>query len=416
MKQIIPYILSFVILLFVGIKTEEKPASRKPASIEIAADIEDYKNKLEEVFLLDAMSAQTLIDFDEEKKTNLLKSNNYKKLLVLRTLIEEKVETLESQLDLLKQNKEVYRLQELTDSRNWSERYPEFFTEQSLNHHFDIKEKNSKYDNKNNVLIKVKSFRSFLNKISSTKDYLLLKENLNYLTKRFDLTHKQTQKTIFPSNLKNGNITGDEFPKKVWSLTFDDGPGTASSIKILEELQKRKMKATFFQLMSKIKTNSNTAKKIDDAGMEIASHSYNHLNLPKMSLSTQEYEISESTKEISKFYNKKIEFFRLPYGAGVNTKSIRDIITKNELVHVFWNVDTLDWVAHQEPSDIVKRTKEQMKATKNDAGIILFHDIHNRTAIASPQIMDELQKEGRKVCVLAEILKHINVGSELQCD
>jgi peptidoglycan/xylan/chitin deacetylase (PgdA/CDA1 family) len=106
-----------------------------------------------------------------------------------------------------------------------------------------------------------------------------------------------------------------------------------------------------------------------------------------------------------------MKFYRLPYGAGVSNPDIRSRIAKASMIHVFWSVDTLDWMA-QAPSDIVARTKKQMAASPRDAGVILFHDIHERTVIASEEIMRHLKLENRRVCELEKIVEAINRGSE----
>ncbi|MFA7614634.1 MAG: polysaccharide deacetylase family protein, partial [Candidatus Caldatribacteriota bacterium] len=228
-------------------------------------------------------------------------------------------------------------------------------------------------------------------------------------------TKNVKSKRFEPSTTRTGNITGNEFPAKVWSLTFDDGPGRKTTQSILADLKKRKMKASFFQLTQKAQENQSVAKELRAAGMEIALHSYSHKQLTKVNNTVLEKEITTALKDLKKIHdNIDIHFFRLPYGAGVNTTHIRQKIAENKLIHVFWNVDTLDWMA-QPTADIVKRTVELMKKTKNDAGVILFHDIHQRTADASPQIMDYLQKDGRRVCTLKTIVDDINAGAAKVC-
>jgi hypothetical protein len=65
---------------------------------------------------------------------------------------------------------------------------------------------------------------------------------------------------------------------------------------------------------------------------------------------------------------------------------------------------------NQPPAEIVARTIKQMKATSRDAGVILFHDIHDRTVIASEEIMNFLLKDERQVCLLEEIVENMNRG------
>ena len=251
--------------------------------------------------------------------------------------------------------------------------------------------------------------------LEADKSFRVNEKNVEHLSHTLENKIFSENKRFEPSTSKSGNITGNEFPAKVWSLTYDDGPGKASTMTILAALQKRDLKATFFQLAQKAQENKVEALKLSAAGMEIASHSWSHQQLTKVGAVALKKEISDATAAISKVHNgTKIRFFRLPYGAGVNSPNIRELIKKNGLIHVFWNIDTLDWMA-QDPQKIVDRTKAMMKKTARDAGVILFHDIHDRTAKASPAIMDYLKQDGRRVCTLATIVDQMNNGAEVVC-
>lgn len=252
-----------------------------------------------------------------------------------------------------------------------------------------------------------------------------LKENPEWVTSRRNYQHqalemradlqalrqqKQVAPRFFPSAERSGNIVGTEFPAKVWSLTFDDGPGATTSKKVLSNLETHGLKATFFQLTSKAKELPAVAKAIREAGMELASHSYTHRQTPKLALDQRQWEIQTAASDLGDIHQRPMKFYRLPYGAGVSNPDIRTRIAKANLIHVFWSVDTLDWMA-QAPSEIVERTLKQMKASRQDAGVILFHDIHERTVIASEEVMRYLKQDSRRVCTLEEIVSAVNRGA-----
>ena len=54
------------------------------------------------------------------------------------------------------------------------------------------------------------------------------------------------------------------------------------------------------------------------------------------------------------------------------------------MIHVFWNVDSLDW-KDKNPETILARVKKAMAAEKK--GIILFHDIHPQSVEASKLVL-----------------------------
>jgi peptidoglycan/xylan/chitin deacetylase (PgdA/CDA1 family) len=282
---------------------------------------------------------------------------------------------------------------------------------ENLMGHLKIRNQNKIKIKKNPSKLDIEKEISFLN---SSNQYQVFDKNIEHLSYMLESNLRDVSQKFYPSSLKAGNITGNEFPAKVWSLTFDDGPKNDTSSQILKLLKTNNLKATFFQLTSQVVANQEMAQKIKDGGMEIASHSYSHKQLTKVGAAGLEKEITVAVKELNKTQGVEIKFFRLPYGAGVNSPSIREKIAANGLIHVFWNVDTLDWMA-QSPDKIVSRTIALMKKTHRDAGVLLFHDIHQRTADAMPQIMDYLKQDRRRVCTLNEIVTQMNQGSNKVC-
>lgn len=216
---------------------------------------------------------------------------------------------------------------------------------------------------------------------------------------------------IYPNAGTSGNITGRSFPANTWSITYDDGPGGKTSPTILKHLQDKGLKATFFMLAKQVEALPNTAKSIADAGMDIASHSYDHAQLTKISGAALDKQIGGSKKIIEAKLGKTIKLFRLPYGAGVSVSSIRAKIAEQNMIHVFWNVDTLDW-QDKNPASIVARAKKQMAASGKNAGVVLFHDIHSQSVTASVMLMDEMIKEKINVCTVQGVVDQINKGLE----
>ncbi|HXH29424.1 MAG TPA: polysaccharide deacetylase family protein [Bacteriovoracaceae bacterium] len=253
-----------------------------------------------------------------------------------------------------------------------------------------------------------------LKKLEESKEFQVYETNVEHLSYMLEPSTHSSEKKFYPSLDAPGNITGNEFPAKVWSLTFDDGPSRNTSALILQNLKNKKLKATFFQLAGLVKANPALAREIKNAGMEIASHSYSHAQLTKVGSSALDKEITQATMVIEKVQGVDVEFYRLPYGAGVRVPQIRQRIVDGNLIHVFWNVDTLDWMA-QTPEKIIKRTKAMMRKTPKDAGVILFHDIHLRTTVASAAIMDFLKQDDRRSCTLKEIVTQMNQGVSKVC-
>lgn len=211
-----------------------------------------------------------------------------------------------------------------------------------------------------------------------------------------------------PSTGPEGNLTGREFPMKMWALTYDDGPARQTA-PILDELLNRKMKATFFWLSKNAgayeKTSVARAKK---EGHGLANHSATHQQLTRLGGAALDTEILDSTKTLARIFGQPLEFFRLPYGSGVNNAAIRERIAKAGLIHVYWNVDTLDW-QDRNPDSLYNRTMKQV--AKQGRGVILFHDIHSQTVVASRRVMDDLRAQGANLVTMAEAVSAINGGT-----
>src|ERR1051325_2875800 len=67
------------------------------------------------------------------------------------------------------------------------------------------------------------------------------------------------------------------------ALTFDDGPSAALTPKLLDLLAAKHIKATFFVLGEMVAEHPEIVARAAREGHEIASHSWSHPNLGKMS-------------------------------------------------------------------------------------------------------------------------------------
>lgn len=208
--------------------------------------------------------------------------------------------------------------------------------------------------------------------------------------------------SIFPSAGPQGNVNGSKFPVGTWALTYDDGPSKKYTPSITKNLNNNGMKATFFWLAQNVKTFPTIVTQVKASGMLLANHSYSHANLPKQGQSSLNREINQSTAVETEFYGYKPKFFRCPYGAC--NPHIRQMIADQGMIHVFWNVDSLDW-QDKNPASVLNRTQKQM--AKNKRGVVLFHDIHSQSMEASRMLMEKTRGSVRWV-TMQQIVDEIN--------
>ncbi len=203
----------------------------------------------------------------------------------------------------------------------------------------------------------------------------------------------QSVGAIFPSSGSSGNINGGTFSPGRWALTYDDGPHGVHTGVILSELVKHNVKATFFWLAQHTDRMPSIVNRAKSLGMELANHSYTHANLPKTTDLDLRREVVSSTLVQATNYGVAPTFFRCPYGAcGPASGRIRNLIAAQNMIHVFWNVDSLDW-QDRNPVSIYQRVKKQMEIQRR--GIILFHDIHPQTVEATRMLMNDWAPEIR---------------------
>ena len=96
--------------------------------------------------------------------------------------------------------------------------------------------------------------------------------------------------------------------KKKAALTFDDGPNSQYTPLLLKGLKERGVHATFFLMGKNIEGKEALVKQIQEEGHLIGNHTYNHVQLDKISKEAAKEEIEATNQKIfeisanSKFY------------------------------------------------------------------------------------------------------------------
>lgn len=189
-----------------------------------------------------------------------------------------------------------------------------------------------------------------------------------------------------------GALSDEEHPKI--ALTFDDGPHPVYTEELLDGLKKRKVMATFFLIGNNIEGNEEIVKRMAEEGHLIGSHTYNHVQLNKLSESKAKEEILKGCNKIYETTGVCPSFVRPPFGEC--KKNMDFCVT---MLPVFWNVDSLDWKL-QNTEKIVKRVVKDVK----EGDIILMHDIFETSVQAAFQIIDTLEKENYEFVTVDELL------------
>jgi uncharacterized caspase-like protein/peptidoglycan/xylan/chitin deacetylase (PgdA/CDA1 family) len=199
---------------------------------------------------------------------------------------------------------------------------------------------------------------------------------------------------------EDGEVFGNGLPAKTIVLTFDDGPHGVYSAEIAAILKQYSAPAIFFQVGSNLGTvgadgktkllpKAEVSRKLLEAGYTLANHSMTHAQLSKRTGDALKTEILGTDELLKAVDARRSPLFRFPYGAR-NDEGLA-VLDGAHLRSVMWNIDSLDW-ADPVPSSIADRVLRTVE--KEGRGIVLFHDIHERTVKALPAILDRLVAEG----------------------
>ena len=199
---------------------------------------------------------------------------------------------------------------------------------------------------------------------------------------------------------ETGDIFGRALPAKTLVLTFDDGPHNTYTKEIISILKQYNAPAIFFEVGSNLGTvgadgkpklapRADVTRALLAAGYAVGNHSMTHAQLSKRSGDALKTEIVNTDELLKAVDEKRSALFRFPYGAR-NEEGMK-LLETTHLHSMMWNIDSLDW-ADPVPASIADRVLNSV--AKEGKGIVLFHDIHERTVKALPVVLDRLVAEG----------------------
>ncbi len=184
--------------------------------------------------------------------------------------------------------------------------------------------------------------------------------------------------------------------KKLLAITFDDGPYTPVTMSLLNRLDKYNARVTFFVLGSRLDENRSyreTMKRAYDMGNQIASHTYSHSTLTKLTPAQLRTEIDKANASVKNVIGVEPDAIRPPYGATNST--VEEAMKKHIIM---WSIDTLDWKSRNAES-----VCNNMVNSAFDGGIVLLHDLYQTSVDGAVKAMEILQKQGYAFVTVDEL-------------
>ena len=179
------------------------------------------------------------------------------------------------------------------------------------------------------------------------------------------------------------------------AITFDDGPHPKYTLKLLDGLKERNVKATFFVIGENVSNNPDVIKRMAEDGHLIGNHTYSHVQLTCISEEKAITEINKTSELITTYAGVSPKYIRPPYGMYSDA-----LKRETNLTPVLWTVDPRDWSVLNTDS-VVKHVLKRAKS----GDIILLHDIFDTSVEAAFQIIDALKAEGYEFVTVDEFIK-----------
>lgn len=178
------------------------------------------------------------------------------------------------------------------------------------------------------------------------------------------------------------------------AITFDDGPSSRYTGRLLDGLKERNVKASFFLIGENAEENPVLVERIYKEGHLIGNHTYSHVQMTHLSEEAAVREIEKTDQVISAITGEHVAYMRPPFGAWQ-----RELEVRMEVLSVLWSVDPLDWTT-ENVDEIVSKVVTEVE----EGDIILLHDCYASSVEAALRIVDILQKEGYEFVTVDRLL------------
>lgn len=167
---------------------------------------------------------------------------------------------------------------------------------------------------------------------------------------------------------QQGTIRSVPFPFKAVSLTFDDGPSPEWTPRVLEVLERHRVKATFFMVGQAVEQYPDLVRDVRRRGHAVGSHSHTHRCLPLLDEASLRWELDSADAALEKVLGQRPQFFRPPW--GFFTRRVLDEARSRGYLTVLWTRSTQDWRNAGVDGIVDLATRGEMGAGE----ILLLHD------------------------------------------
>ncbi len=185
--------------------------------------------------------------------------------------------------------------------------------------------------------------------------------------------------------------------EKQVAISFDAAWGADKTQGIIDILNEFDAKATFFLVGFWVDDYPEMVKAIDEAGLEIGTHSNTHPDMVKLDKATMKNELETCINKIKSITSKDVKLFRAPFGSYNN--DLLDVASGLGLKTIQWDVDSLDWKGLS-ANEICQRVLSRVKG----GSIILMHNNSDNVLDGLRLVLNRLKVGGYKVTAIGDLV------------
>lgn len=214
-----------------------------------------------------------------------------------------------------------------------------------------------------------------------------------YLTKSLEeiAGHDAIKPNLNYDNIEPHLFYRKETSKKEIAITFDDWAHEQQVKDVLDVLKKYNIKSTFFLIGSGVEKNPQLAKLIQEEGHEVASHSYYHLDVTKMTPEEIQDDLVKAHKALTYALQEPPLLYFRP-AQGIMDERTAKVITATGIQTIaMYDIASFDWNLDYSAQDIYDRVISRAAPGK----VIVMHILDGtKTVEALPLIIEKLQQDG----------------------
>jgi peptidoglycan-N-acetylglucosamine deacetylase len=185
------------------------------------------------------------------------------------------------------------------------------------------------------------------------------------------------------------------------ALTYDDGPDPQATPALLDLLEERGVRATFFCVGEKVRANSELVRRMRSAGHMIGNHSnthsvWNNFYFRRRTLQ----EVGGAQEAIAQAIGERPRYFRPPFGLSNHVTGA--VAKELSLSIIGWQVRGYD-LRGRNPQRVSRRILSRVEA----GGVVLLHDGDREpgsVVSVTSAVLDGLEHRGLRPVTVEELL------------